>query len=130
MEVRAEVGERVGRLVRFTNVVKEDGDRRPLHREVTSTIGKGTAHEWHKIAERVAELFLEQVFGKSERAKGTSQSKDQKREGKVLEVHKRDCVWPLEGSNVGTRSGGADDVASASSTSSVVCCCLESLVFL
>ena len=70
------------------------------------------------------------LVGKSERAKGTSHSKDQKREGKVLEVHKRDCVWPLEGSNVGTRSGGADDVASASSSSGVVCCCPESLVFL
>ena len=97
---------------------------------MSSTIGRGTEHEWRKIAERVADLFLEHVLGKSERAKGTSHSKDQKREGKVLEVHKRDCVWPLEGSNVGTRSGGADDVASASSSSSVVCCCPESLVFL
>ena len=39
-------------------------------------------------------------LGKSERAKGTSHSKDLKRDGKVLRVHKGDCVWPVEGCNV------------------------------
>ena len=37
---------------------------------------------------------------KSEKAEGTSKSKEQKKDGKVLRVHKGDCVWPLEGSNV------------------------------
>ena len=54
MEIRVEGGERVDGLVRLTNVVKEEGDWRPLCREVSSTIGK-------RHAEPVAEHFLENV---------------------------------------------------------------------
>ena len=78
VEIRVEVDERVERLVRLTNVVREDGDSRPLNFEVLRTVEKGTEHEWHKIAERVAELFLEQVLDKNERAQGTSKSTEQK----------------------------------------------------
>ena len=33
------------------------------------------------------------------RLQGTIKSKEQKKDGKVLRVHKGDCVWPLEGSS-------------------------------
>ena len=44
--------------------------------------------------------FRNKFWTRVKRAKGTSKSKEQKRDGKVLEVHQGDCVWPLEGSNV------------------------------
>ena len=79
MEIRVEVDERVERLVRLTNVVREDGDSRPLNFEVLRTVEKGTEHEWHKIAGPVAQQVPEQVLDKSEKAKGTSKSKEQKK---------------------------------------------------
>ena len=82
MEIRVEVDECVGRLVR------------PLHREVLRKVEKVTEHEWHKRTGSVAEQVLEQVFDKSERAKGTSQSKEQEREGKVPRVQ-REIVFGL-----------------------------------
>ena len=72
VEIRVEVDECVGRLVR------------PLHREVLRKVEKVTEHEWHKIAELVAEPVLEHVLDKSERAKGTSQSKEQKETARCL----------------------------------------------
>ena len=82
VEIRVEVDERFERLVRLTIVVREDGDRRPPNREVLRTVEKGTEHEWHKIAQLVAEQVLEQVSDKNDRAKGTGKSKEQKKRGR------------------------------------------------
>ena len=46
------------------------------------TVEKGTEHEWHKIAQLVAEQVLEQVSDKNDRAKGTGKSKEQKKRGR------------------------------------------------
>ena len=79
VEIRVDVDERVERLVRLTNLVSEDGDSRPINFEVLRTVEKGTEHEWHKIAGPVAQQVPEQVWDKSEKAEGTSKSKEQKK---------------------------------------------------
>ena len=65
-----------------------------VHREVLRTIEKGTEHEWHKTAGPVAEQGPEQVFDKSERAEGTSKSKEQKETARCLRCT-REIVFGL-----------------------------------
>ena len=100
MEIRVEVDERFERLVRLTNVVREDVDRRPPNHEVLRTAEKGTEHEWHKIAQLVAEQVLEQVSDKNDRAEGTSKSKEPKKEGeaqgRLCSASGRECFFQFQ----------------------------------
>ena len=44
VEVSVEVDEHVGRLVRCAHVLREDGNRQQVSREVIRTVSKGTQH--------------------------------------------------------------------------------------
>ena len=87
-EITAEVEKRVERLVRL------------LHREVLRTVENAPNMSGIRLLNLSRNRFWNTFFDKSESSEGTSQSKEQKREGEVLRVHQGDCVRPLEGSNV------------------------------
>ena len=108
-EITVEVDVRVERLVRLTNVVREDGDSRPVNREVLRKVEKVTEHGWQKTAGLVAEQVWEQILDKSESCKGTSKSKEQKKRGQgarsaqgrfFLASGSEQCVEGAEGGNL------------------------------
>ena len=49
VEICVEADEQVERLVRCTNLKREDGEKQHIGRDVLRTVSKGTQHGWSKM---------------------------------------------------------------------------------
>ena len=98
VEIFVEVDEQVERLVRCTNLWREDGAKQRIGREVFRSVSKGTQHGWSKLLVLVGSRVQEEACPRTETAKGVSETKENKRGGHKGDssrhkVRNNDCVW-------------------------------------
>ena len=98
-----EVEEQVGKLVRFSHVLWEDGSRRQTNRVVIRSVLEGTQHGWLRLVGTVGSHVQEEVCHRLEEATSINKGKNGEDDYGVRkrgatqnrhEVRRKDCVWP------------------------------------